>query len=90
MALPKLETASHVPPSPTRREKLKRFDADLEAYGPILGRFFEFTLLASLGALAIVAAVTALLFGVGFALYLLVQGTKTAISCLKDGAECAL
>ncbi|KFY85129.1 hypothetical protein V500_08694 [Pseudogymnoascus sp. VKM F-4518 (FW-2643)] len=81
MALPKLKTASLAPPPPpTLLDRLNSLDANLRVYGPVLQRLFEFTMLTSLGTLAIVAVATALLGGSGFALYLLVQGAKMAIS----------
>lgn len=81
MALPKLETASIAPrPPATLLEKLRRLDASFQTYGPILTRCFEFITLTSLGALAIVAVVTALLGGTVFALFLLVQGVKLVLS----------
>lgn len=81
MALPKLKTASLAPPPPpTLLDKLNSLDAKLKVYGPVLKRLFEFTMLTSLGTLAIVAVATALLGGSGLALYLLVQVAKMAIS----------
>jgi hypothetical protein len=81
MALPKLETASIAPrPPPTLLEKLSRLDASFQTYGPILVRCFEFITLTSLGALAIIAVVTALLGGIGLALFLLVQGVKLVLT----------
>lgn len=89
MAIPKLETASIAPPPPpTRLEKLNCFDATIRAYTPALQSLFQFIVGASLGGLLIVAVVTFLILGVGFALFVLVQGPKVAISCSKGGARC--
>jgi hypothetical protein len=81
MGLPKLDTASLAPrPPPTLLERLKSLDSKLNPYGPVLERLFIFILCTSAGAFAIVAVVTALLYGTGFALFILVQGAKMAMS----------
>lgn len=77
MVLPKLETASLAPPPPLNRlEKLKRVEGAIKEYGPVLWGLVECAICASLGGLAIVASLTAFLWGVGCALHLLVLGVK--------------
>lgn len=81
MALPKLDTASLAPrPPPTLLERLKSLDLKLNPYGPVLGNLFLFILCTSVGAFIMVAVVTASLCGIGFALFMLVQGAKVAMS----------
>lgn len=81
MVLPKLDTATLAPrPPPTFQDKLNRLSATINASGPALGDLFIMTLSMLLGALVIVGAVTGLLYGTGFAIFVLVWGAKKAIS----------
>jgi hypothetical protein len=81
MVLPKLDTATLAPrPPPTFQDKLNRLSATINASGPALGDLFIMTLSMLLGALVIVGAVTGLLYGTGFAIFVLVRGAKKAIS----------
>ena len=80
MVLPKLETASLAPPPPkpplSRLEKLKRLEEAIKEYSPVLWDLGEYAVGASIGGLAIVASVTALLCGIGSALHILLLGAK--------------
>ncbi|OBT46699.1 hypothetical protein VE00_02655 [Pseudogymnoascus sp. WSF 3629] len=101
MVVPKLEPGSLAapPPKPAKPikpvkrakprlgflEKLQRLEKTLGLYSPVCIKLFEYVLFGSLMSIMALMVVSFLLFSMGVAVYLFVEGMKMAVVWLRGG-----